>query len=44
MAEQGLCVIRRDVIQTMFDKYPEFKYNNDLNIDAKFEPPHVCII
>lgn len=34
----GFMCIRRDVIQTMFDKYPEFKYNNDLNIDAKFEP------
>ena len=34
----GFMTIRKDVIQTMFDKYPETKYNNDLNIDNKFEP------
>jgi len=34
----GFMCIRRDTIQQMFDKHPEFKYNNDLNIDPKFEP------
>ena len=33
----GFMCIRRDTIQQMFDKHPEFKYNNDLNIDPKFE-------
>ena len=30
--------IKKEVIQEMFDKLPETKYNNDLNIDNKFEP------
>ena len=34
----GFMTIKKDVIQQMFDHYPETKYNNDLNIDQKFEP------
>ena len=34
----GFMTIKRDVIQKMFDLYPETKYNNDLNTDNKFEP------
>ena len=30
--------IQRDVIQKMFDRHPEFKYVNDINVDMKFEP------
>ena len=29
----GFMTIKKEVIQQMFDKYPETKYNNDLNID-----------
>lgn len=34
----GFMCIKKEVIQEMFDKLPETKYNNDLNIDNKFEP------
>ena len=34
----GFMTIKKEVIQQTFDKYPETKYNNDLNIDQKFEP------
>ena len=37
-AGTGFMMIKKNVIQEMFDKFPETKYNNDLNIDSKFEP------
>tara|TARA_Y100000768_G_scaffold144159_3_gene107555 strand:- start:12003 stop:12974 length:972 start_codon:yes stop_codon:yes gene_type:complete len=37
-AGTGFMCIQRDVIQKMFDKHPEFKYVNDINVDNKFEP------
>jgi|TARA_B110000858_G_scaffold194384_1_gene248701 hypothetical protein len=37
-AGTGFMCIQRDVIQQMFDKHPEYKYVNDINVDAKFEP------
>ena len=37
-AGTGFMMIKKDVIQEMFDKFPETKYANDLNIDNKFEP------
>jgi len=37
-AGTGFMMIKKEVIQEMFDKFPETKYNNDLNIDNKFEP------
>ena len=37
-AGTGFMMIKKEVIQKMFDLYPETKYNNDLNIDNKFEP------
>ena len=33
----GFMCIRKDVIQQMFDKHPELKYANDINVDKKFE-------
>ena len=37
-AGTGFMCIRKDVVQQMFDKYPETKYVNDINVDQKFEP------
>ena len=37
-AGTGFMCINRDVIQKMFDKHPEYKYVNDINVDNKFEP------
>ena len=37
-AGTGFMCIRKDVIQSMFDKHPEYKYVNDINVDQKFEP------
>lgn len=37
-AGTGFMCIRKDVIQQMFDKHPELKYANDINVDMKFEP------
>ena len=37
-AGTGFMCIQRDVIQKMFDRHPEFKYVNDINVDMKFEP------
>tara|TARA_B100001057_G_C22820274_1_gene939106 strand:- start:1066 stop:2034 length:969 start_codon:yes stop_codon:yes gene_type:complete len=37
-AGTGFMCIQRDVIQKMFDKHPEYKYVNDINVDMKFEP------
>tara|TARA_R110001592_G_scaffold1805_7_gene10803 strand:+ start:1464 stop:2396 length:933 start_codon:yes stop_codon:yes gene_type:complete len=37
-AGTGFMCIRKDVIQNMFDKHPEYKYVNDINVDQKFEP------
>jgi hypothetical protein len=37
-AGTGFMCIQRDVIQQMFDKHPEWKYVNDINVDQKFEP------
>ena len=37
-AGTGFMMIQKNVIQQMFDAYPDTKYNNDLNIDNKFEP------
>jgi len=37
-AGTGFMCIRKDVIQQMFDWYPETKYVNDINVDQKFEP------
>ena len=37
-AGTGFMCIRKDVIQDMFDKHPEYKYVNDINVDQKFEP------
>tara|TARA_B100000575_G_scaffold276732_1_gene262398 strand:+ start:130 stop:1101 length:972 start_codon:yes stop_codon:yes gene_type:complete len=37
-AGTGFMCINRDVIQKMFDKHPEYKYVNDINVDMKFEP------
>ena len=34
----GFMTIKKESIEEMFKKYPETKYNNDLNIDNKFEP------
>ena len=30
--------IEKSVIQELFDKHPEMKYVNDINVDQKFEP------
>ena len=37
-AGTGFMCIKREVIQQMFDKHPEWKYANDINVDNKFEP------
>jgi hypothetical protein len=37
-AGTGFMCIKKDVIQQMFDKHPEYKYVNDINVDMKFEP------
>ena len=37
-AGTGFMCIKKDVIQQMFDHYPELHYKNDLNIDPKFDP------
>lgn len=37
-AGTGFMCIKKDVIQQMFDWYPETKYVNDINVDMKFEP------
>jgi hypothetical protein len=37
-AGTGFMCIKKEVIQQMFEKYPETKYNNDINVDMKFEP------
>ena len=37
-AGTGFMCINREVIQKMFDKHPEYKYVNDINVDNKFEP------
>jgi hypothetical protein len=37
-AGTGFMCIKKDVIQQMFDKHPEYKYINDINVDQKFEP------
>lgn len=34
----GFMCIRKDTIQKMFDRYPDRKYANDINVDNKFEP------
>ena len=30
--------IRKDAMQKLFDAHPELKYNNDINVDNKYEP------
>ena len=37
-AGTGFMCIQKEVIQQMFDWYPETKYVNDINVDQKFEP------
>ena len=37
-AGTGFMCIKKDVIQKMMDAHPELKYNNDINVDKKFEP------
>jgi len=37
-AGTGFMCIEKSVIQSMFDKHPEYKYVNDINVDQKFEP------
>lgn len=34
----GFMCIRKDTIQKMFERYPDRKYANDINVDNKFEP------
>tara|TARA_B100002019_G_scaffold288871_1_gene303357 strand:+ start:4879 stop:5817 length:939 start_codon:yes stop_codon:yes gene_type:complete len=36
-AGTGFMCIKKEVIQEMFDKHPELKYANDINVDQKFE-------
>jgi hypothetical protein len=36
-ASTGFMCIKKECIQKMFDNYPELKYNNDINVDQKFE-------
>ena len=36
-AGTGFMCIQKEVIQQMFDKMPELKYANDINVDQKFE-------
>ena len=37
-AGTGFMCIEKGVIQELFDKHPEMKYVNDINVDKKFEP------
>ena len=37
-AGTGFMCIEKSVIQQLFDKHPEMKYVNDINVDQKFEP------
>jgi hypothetical protein len=37
-AGTGFMCIKKEVIQQMFDRYPDKKYSNDINVDSKFEP------
>lgn len=37
-AGTGFMCIKKEVIQQMFEKHPELKYANDINVDNKFEP------
>lgn len=37
-AGTGFMCIKKEVVQQMFDWYPETKYVNDINVDMKFEP------
>ena len=37
-AGTGFMCIKKEVIQKLFDKHPEMKYVNDINVDQKFEP------
>jgi len=37
-AGTGFMCIEKSVIQELFDKHPEMKYVNDINVDKKFEP------
>lgn len=37
-AGTGFMCIEKSVIQELFDKHPEMKYVNDINVDQKFEP------
>ncbi len=37
-AGTGFMCIQKEVIQKMFDKNPDLKYVNDINVDQKFEP------
>lgn len=37
-AGTGFMCIKREVVEQMFEKYPETKYVNDINVDMKFEP------
>ena len=37
-AGTGFMCIKKEVIQKMFDHFPELKYVNDINVDQKFEP------
>jgi hypothetical protein len=37
-AGTGFMLFKRDVIQTMMDKWPELHYKNDLGTDPKYDP------
>lgn len=37
-AGTGFMLIQKDVIQQMFDKHPELKYVNDINVGKQYEP------
>ena len=36
-AGTGFMCIQRQVIEKMFEEYPDLKYANDINVDEKFE-------
>lgn len=36
-AGTGFMCIKKEVIQQLFDKHPELKYANDINVDQRFE-------
>lgn len=36
-AGTGFMCIKRSVFEKMFEQFPELKYNNDINVDQKFE-------